>query len=339
MTRTAVVLLAAALVLAACGGSDDGDAADGVEVVDGYDAEVALDGLVAPTQISEAPDGRILVAQLNGGESDGAGQIVAVDLDRPEEREVLFDGLLKPTGVTVVGDEVWVMEERSLSRGPLVGGELEVVLDELPYNGRSEGTLTTTEDGRLLYNTSGSLFSRRPAEGSGTLFSLVPGEEPAAVADGFKHAYARTFGGDGTLWQTEMSDGSFDGRQAPDELVAVEPGDTFGWPACIGDREPVEEYGGTEERCQDEPRSHAVFEPGASPTSVAVAPWDSGVLLVALWNEGRVVTVPTTSEGAPHRGETFLTGLAHPQHLLVVGDRLLVVDLDGGRIFAVSEAD
>jgi hypothetical protein len=32
----------------------------------------------------------------------------------------------------------------------------------------------------------------------------------------------------------------------------------------------------------------------------------------------------------------FLTGVRHPQHLLALGDRLLVVDHAGGRILAVS---
>lgn len=310
----------------------------GVEAPEGFAVEVVVSGLAGPTQVSEAADGRLLVAQLNGGEDEGSGQVLAVDLDAPDDREVLFDGLLTPTGVTEAGGEVWVMEQRTLSRGPSDGGELEVVQDELAWNGRSEGTLTTTGDGRVLYNTSGSLFSRRPAEGSGTLFALDPGRaaEPEVVATGFKNAYARTVGADGRLWQVEMSDGSFDGTPAPDELVVVRPGDAFGWPACVGDRVPVEEYGGTEETCV-EPPSHAVFDPGATPTSVAVAPWDPEVLLVALWNQGRVVSVPTDPDRAPHAGTTFLTGVERPQHLLAVGERLLVVDFEGGRILAVSQ--
>ena len=40
------------------------------------------------------------------------------------------------------------------------------------------------------------------------------------------------------------------------------------------------------------PPSHALFEAGATPTSIAVAPWDPDVLVVALWGEGRVVTLP-----------------------------------------------
>ena len=318
-------------------GSDGAETVDEVTVPDGYDVtEIATD-LTGPTQIVRAPDGRLLAAHLNGGEGSTNGQVLAIDDD--DESTVLFEGLRKPTGVAVVGDEIWVMEERRLSRGQLDGGDLEVVLDELPYNGRSEGTLTATPDDRLLYNTSGTVRDKAAADGSGTLWSLTPGGEPEPVATGFKHAYARTYDDAGTLWQTEMSDGSYDGQPAPDELVAVEPGDDFGWPSCIGDRQPVEEFDGTEERCADTPRSHAVFEPGATPTSVAVAPWDPDTLLVALWNRGEVVEMPRQESDGPVEASAFLTGIEHPQHLLADDDRLLVVDFDGGRILAVERSD
>ena len=301
----------------------------------GFGTTEVVSGLVGPTQLTVLEDGSFLIAQLNGSEDDGTGQVLSVDPTADGEPTVLFDGLLTPTGVTVAGDEVWVMEQRRLSRGPLAGGELTTVLDELPFNGRSEGTLTTDSDGRVLYDTSGRLRDGAPAPGSGTLWAVSAGRDPAVVATGFKHAYARTFAADGTLWQTEMSDGSYDGQPAPDELLAVEPGDDFGWPQCIGDRTAVAEYGGTPERCAGTPRSHALFPPGATPTSVAVAPWDPDVLLVALWNAGEVVAVAADAP-APVEPTPFLTGLAHPQHLVADGDRLLVVDFDGGRVLAVT---
>jgi len=329
----------AVATLTSCG--DEGPAAvDGVEVPDGFAVSEVAGGLNGPTQFVRDED-RLLVAQLNGEEGGGTGQVVATALDDAGEADgdpsVLFEDLAKPTGVEVVAGEIWVMEERRLSRGPLDGGELTTVLDELPFNGRSEGTLTAIEDGRLLYDTSGTLDGTEAAEGSGILWSLTPGGEPVEVARGFKHAYARTFDADGTLWQGEMSDGSYDGEPAPDELVAVEEGDDFGWPRCVGDGTPVDLYGGTEESCAETPPSHALFEPGATPTSVAVAPWDPDTLLVALWNQGRIVSVPRDGgEDGPVEVEDFLTGLERPQHLLADGDRLLVGDYTGGRILSVT---
>lgn len=339
MAWRTTALVSLVVALGGCGGIDDGASpADGaIDVPDGFAIVEVRAGLRGPTQISPGPDGTLLVAQLNGGEGEGTGQVLLVHLASDAEPTVLFDGLQKPTGVTLLNDEVWVMEERTLSRGPITGGELEVVLDDLPYNGRSEGTLTAAPDGRLLYNTSGSIDGTGTAEGSGTLWALTPGGDPEVVALGFKHAYARVYDEAGMLWQTEISDGTYDGEPPPDELVAVTPGDDFGWPRCIGDRLPVEFYEGTAESCAETPRSQALFDPGATPTAVAVAPWDPDVLLVALWNEGRVVAVPRRAGEGPVAGEDFLTGIAHPQHLLADGDRLLVTDFDGGRILAVTE--
>jgi glucose/arabinose dehydrogenase len=330
----------AAAAAAGCGddGSPDGaggSTVDGVEVPEGFTVSEVVGGLVGPTQIVPLADGRIVVAQLAGGEGAGTGQVLVVDPASEEPPTVLFDGLLTPTGVAVLDQEVWVMEQRQLSRGPLTGGELTPVLTDLPFNGRSEGSLTATDDGEILYDTSGTLDGVDAATGSAGLWSLAPGGRPELVATGFKHAYARTFGPDGRLWQTEVADGTYDGEPAPDELVAVEPGDDFGWPQCVGNGTPVVFYGGTTERCASTPPSQALFPPGSTPTSVAVAPWDPVQLLVALWNDGRIVVVPT--DGArPVATTPFLSGIDHPQTLVSDGERLLVVDFGGGRILAVT---
>lgn len=323
-------------VLAGCGDDDDG-VVEGVEVPDGFSVIEVVTGLERPTQIAFDDDGALLVAQLAGSEGGGSGQVLRLDLDQPEERDVVVDGLLTPTGVASLDGAVWVMEQRRLSR---VGenGTVDVIADELPFNGRSEGTLTATDDGRLLYNTSGSLDGIDPAEGSGNLWSLTPGAEPVVLASGLKNGYAHTFDTEGRLWGVEMSDGTFDGSPAPDEVVLVEDGADFDWPQCIGDGTAVEFYDGTAEACAAAPASLTLFDPGATPTSIAVAPWDPALLVVTLWNEGRVVTVPIDDPDpdAPVANETFLTGIDHPQHVLADGDRLLLVDHDDGRILAIT---
>lgn len=318
------------------GGEVRSTSAVDITVPDGFEVTELVSELARPTQIVVDGDD-VIVAQLNGGEGDGTGEILRISLADPSQRDVLFDDLLKPTGVAVLDGEVWVMEERTLSRGPIEGGDLAAVLTDLPYNGRSEGTLTVSPDGQLLYNTSGTISGLGAAPGSATLWALTPGNDPEVLATGFKNAYGRTFDDDGVLWQAEMSDGNYDGEPAPDELVIVEPGDDFGWPLCIGDQQPVAFYEGTAEYCSSTPRSHALFEPGATPTSVAVAPWDEAVRLVALWVQGRVVAVPTDGD-EPVDYDDFLTGIERPQFLLADEERLLVVDHEGGRILAVVES-
>ncbi len=347
-SRRTAALVVLALIVAACTGGVDGEpAVEGVTAPDGFEVVELVAGLDGPTQLTTLPDGRLLVAELNGGEKEGRGRVLAIDQDTAAQggdedaaeagREVLFDGLLTPTGVAVVGDEIWVMEQRSLSRGPIGGGELTVVLEELPFNGRSETTLTATPGGSVLYGTSGSLGpGGEPVPDSGILWEHVPDGGSTRIAAGFKNPYAHAVDGDGPLWVTEMSDGRFDGERAPDELVEVSPGVDHGWPRCIGDRLPVLEFGADAAECEAGPPSQALFAPGATPTSVAVSPFEPETLLVALWNEQRIVAVPTAVEGRPHEPVDIVTGELRPQHLLVDGERLLIVDFDGNRILALQ---
>ena len=327
--------VAALLMFTACA-ADETPIAEGVTVPDGFEVVEVFDGLSGPTQISTGLDGTLLVAQLNGSENDEAGQVLVVDLEEGTT-EVLYSGLDKPTGVALLGNEVYVMERDRLSVGSLDAGSLEVIVDELPTNGRSEGTLTVTPGQTLLFNTSGSIRDGEVVEDSGQLWELRSGETPEVFATGFKNAYAHHVDSSGQVWVAEISDGSFDGAPADDEVIVVTAGDDGGWPRCVGDRVPVEEFGGDQQLCADTAESLAIFEPGATPTSVAVAPWDDRQLLVALWNEGRVVAIDLDG-GRPAPAETMLEGLEHPQHLLVVGEDVFVTDPDAGRILSVGPA-
>jgi glucose/arabinose dehydrogenase len=300
-------------------------------------SDVVVDGLRGPTQI--APDGRggYVIAELNGGEGEGAGRVLHLEtLDA--EPVVVVDGLLTPTGVTVDGDLLWIMERRTLTVGPLDDpSDRTIVLDDLPFNGRSEGTLSAVDGGGILYDTSGSRSGGELVEGSGTLWFLAdPDAEPEPFATGFKHAYAHTPAGDGRWFVTEMSDGRLDGDVPPDELVVASAGDDFAYPRCVGDRTPVGETGGVAVECDATPPSLALFPSSATPTGVSVAPWDPGTVLVALWNRGEVVAVPAVPGGAPHEPVVVFDEVEHPQHLLADAERVLLTDHDGGRVLALE---
>jgi glucose/arabinose dehydrogenase len=334
------------LVLAsACGDPaavNSGTSVDGVTATAGLVVELLADGLDGPTQLVVLRNGDLIVSEIGGAEDGGLGRVLRLAGRDLALRTPLLEGLSKPTGIAVVDDQLWVMEQRRLSVGPLEHtSDRTVVLDDLPFNGRSEGTLTVDANLGVLYDTSGSRRADRPAElvtGSGTLWSIAsPTAEPAIVASGFKHAYAHVIDADGQLWSTEMSDGRLDGAVPPDELVRVTTGDDFGYPLCVGDRDPVAELGATNETCAATPRSHALFPPGATPTSVAVAPWDPDVLVVALWNRGEVVAVPRSEAGRPHVPEVLLSGVGAPQHLVADHDRLLLTDFAGGRILSITK--
>lgn len=157
--------------------------------------------------------------------------------------------------------------------------------------------------------------------------------EPRQVASGFKNAYAHVHDGDGRLWTTEVAE-PIGGSSAPDEIDRVVEGGDHGWPACVGDHQPVEAFGGDERRCADTVRPTVTFEPvGATPTSIVLDPIDPGRFIVALWNAGRVVTVPVDGSGGP---ADLITGLDHPQHLLVDGDAVLVSDFATGTVWRIT---
>jgi len=320
-----VPVLVVALLLSAC--SADSQAFSVTEV---------MDGLVGPTQIAFDDTGRLLVAEINGGENDMMGTVSAVSL-RDLSKTLLFDDLDKPTGVSFFDGQVWVMERDRLSHGPVIGGDLAMVVSDLPNNGRSQGSLTVTDDA-LLFDTSGAKRGSDVVTDSGVIWQAAGANGvPTKIASGFKHAYAQALDGAGQLWTVEMTDGRFDDERAPDEVVAVRMGADHGWPHCVGDNRPVVEFGGSEERCGEVPRSLVTFDPGASPTSIVVSPWQDAVLLVALWNRGQIVSVRTDVAD----GQTLtviVSGLANPQHLLVDGDSVLVSEFGTGRILRLERS-
>lgn len=334
------------LLLAGCGGATTSQPATGLTLPTGFRAEVVAQGLIGPTQMLLGPDGSLWVAQLDGGENDGTGQVIAVS-QNDQKRSVLLDNLHKPTGIAIIGNALWIASGRDLLRAPLRGasvGPPETVLRDLPFNGRSNGTLTATTDGKLLYETSGSRSGSAAAAGSGTLWLLDPAAPtaPQPLATGLKGAYGHTVDGAGRVWTTEIGDDPVDGKAPPDELNLVVAGADFGWPQCYGERIPAQNYGGTAERCQQTRSPVALFPANSTPTSVAVAPWDANMLLVALWNaNGQIVQVATTPTGDNATGTVtpFITGLKNPQHLLAMSDgSLLVSDFGSGTVYRVRRS-
>lgn len=221
---------------------------------------------------------------------------------------------------------------RAASRGAV--GELEVVLRDLPSNGRSQGTLTLTPAGELLFETSGALTATGVREGSGALWRLDPANPaaPRPLATGLKGAYAHAFDASGTLYSTEVGDDWVDGRPPPDELNIIREGADYGWPSCYGDRQPAHNFGGTRARCAATEAPLALFARGATPTSVVGSPFEEGALLVALWAASRVVRVDARTGAVT----PFITGIRLPQHLLAHEGALLVSSFADGTVYRVE---
>ena len=340
--RAWAVVLAMSVLMASCGSTVN--QVEGVTAPEGFQTQLWASGFDRPTQMVFTPGGDLVIAELNGGENAALGRILLVASDDANDRVVLQTGLDKPTGVAVTGELLWIMERQRLSVTTLEpGAPRDIVADDLPSNGRSEGTLTVTPDGRLLYNTSGSKRGAARVAGSATLFAIddaaLGPQSPIVIATGFKHAYAHLVDESGQLWSVEMSDGVFDEIRASDELVAITAGDDAGWPQCVDDNRPVVEFGGTEALCAASPSSHALFGLGATPTSLVIAPWDTDSFIVTLWLPGQVVTVPRSAPAdGPHTPQVFIEGIESPQHLLVDGDGVLVSDHETGQIIRITPA-
>lgn len=350
MRQVVAVLVVLVGLLAACSSLPP----DGVELADGWSAEVVRDDLMGPTQVALAPDGRVLVAELNGEEDAGDGRVLDLGLAGSSESTVVVDGLLTPTGLQVLPNGVLLVQEQVDVVGIAPDGARTVLAADSPFNGRSQGTVGQLDpigvNGsvafRGLVTLTGTGSGPTPVAGSGTLSTLGPDGSGLPLAVGFKNAYAHAFGPDGELYVTEIGDGRYDGAAPPDELNVI-PRDVWrraaddngapydgGWPRCTGDADPTEEFGATAAECETLPRPVALFPPRATPTSVTVTP--SGRVLVALWVENRVVEVDPETGGVTD----VATAFDRPQHLLAMPDGTVLLTVHGsGELVRLTPPD
>jgi len=291
---------------------------------------IVVDGLDRPTQIADGPDGLLLVAQLAGDENDATGEILAVDVTTGERR-VIADGLDKPTGVLWADGTLWIMVRRGLISAPWNGtdptaGAPTTVLDDLPYNGRSEGTLTALDNGTFLYETTGTLTDGEAVPGSGTLWEYDPATGASrAVATGFKNAYGHVVLDDERIITTDIGDNITD--PPVEEIDVINPNQTadFGWPDCPGDT-----------TCADVVGPLAVFPVSSTPTGVAAIGND---VYVALFTTGQLLRVSLAGwniGSAPATPTEIVAGLDGPHSMLARTDGTLwISEHTAGRIIAV----
>ncbi len=305
-----------------------------------------------PTQFFIA-DGILWVAQLNGGENQNQGQVVTVDLLTGEEA-VQIEDLDKPTGIALIDDTLWIATRNELLKWSAAGEDTgpEAVLSDLPNNGRSNGTLTASPEGLLIFETSGNT---RDAD-SGKLWAYDPDTgERTILAKGLKGGYAHTFDDEGRLWLTEIADGAVAGNTLPGEINMLTKSDfdnaapgsaeqdnaeqipDFGWPRCYG-----RELTGPD--CSGVRAAVTALPIHSTPTGIAISPFSDRTILVALWVTGQVVEIPYTlvTDDAGHQNavgdaRVWLSGLSNPQHIEVAPDgSVWVSEFATGKIYRVT---
>jgi hypothetical protein len=276
-----------------------------------------VDGLEGPTQFQLLDDGRVLVAQLNGDENAATGQVLVVNPSTG-----------KPTGVLFHKGAVWVMVERGLLRaawdGTSVTQPAEVVLADLPFNGRSSGTLTVLADDRVLYTTTGNLEAAgQTTPGSGRLWAYDPATaESEEIAFGLKNAYAHALLPDGNLAAVDMGDNITD--PPVEEINVVDltgPAPvSFGWPACPGDQQ-----------CEGVVAPLATFPARQSPTGLSLSS-DGLFLFTVLHTQGTLISVKLEDGTVTQLG----TDLDLPHSVLATSEgEILVSEHGAGRIVAM----
>ncbi len=291
----------------------------------GFSAEALPTQFTQPTQFFVDEENQLWVAEINGPENAEAGRVVRIDLATGEQTVVATD-LDKPTGIALLGDTLWVAARNTLVKVDSAEGpdSAIVAIDNLAFNGRSNGTLTVTPDGKLLATTTG----RSSDPNSGRLWTFDPINGALdELASGLKNAYAHVYDADGRLWMTEIGDGSLDGVAYPGEV-------NYGWPTCYG-----RELAGTD--CDDVVPAVAVLPDHATPTGIAVSPFEPDTLLVALWLTGEVVAVDVSvsaeGEGVSGAVAPFISEMANPQHLVTMPDGTLwVSEYATGKIWIVE---
>jgi len=300
----------------------------GLQLANGYTATRYATNLLGPSALAwgPAPDPltkgprRLYIAQMNGAENAGTGQILA--FAEPNAAPVVIaSNLQKPTGLTWLNNALYVVAYRSLLR--LTDSDADGTLDrtetlvaDVPFNGRSLGQVDVGPDGRLYFESTGGSPTN-----SGYLYSINPdGTDQRIAARGLKNAYAYAFNPSGELYMTEIGDALLNPpREEINRWVADAD---YGWDRCPAELQAQDPSAAA---CQNVPKPIATFPTHASPTGLA---WFADGLLVAKWGpvEPAVVWVnPYTGEVKP-----FASGLQFPMDVLPVDDQsVLVLDFAG----------
>ena len=316
----------------------------------GFRAEVYARGLHNPTALAWGPDGKLYITQLNGEENAATGQVVVIDHPGAPP-VVVLEELFKPTGLVWREQNLYIVAGRDIVQTGLdQAGRLSrpmPVVDDLPFNTRSEGQIDLLPDGRLLFEASGDLNDPQ----SGRLLTLIPGEQPRVMATGLKNAYAHAIDPtSGEIYTTDIHEEPLDGQPPLEEINVVLADEDYGWPYCNAQRVPATNLGGTARRCAETQPALVTLPPHTTPTGLTL--YDGadfpaayrGVLYVALWNgqPPQVMRVVLNEPDGQRVGDatTFLHGLERPIDLLPDPQGgLLVLDYGAGVVYRVLPAN
>lgn len=304
----------------------------------GYTANVYAFGLNSPTALAFGSDPdpmtqqgwRLYVAQLNGGENAGTGQVIAID-NAGAKPQVILENLMKPTGVAWFNDALYVVAHRDVLKFTVAEGKLStplVLAKDVPFNGRSLGHIkvgpspdpfTGESENRLYFSSSGGR-----AGASGFIYSMkLDGSDRQTVARGLKNAYAFAWSlADGTMYSTEIGDAVMPPLE---EINIVKRDADFGWPACPATQ-----------TCAGIENPIATFSAHSTPTGIA---WWENSLLVTLFGpaDPHVARIPLDAQGNAGAATEFIRGMNNPIDVIVTHQGTLLVLGFAGMIWEIKK--
>lgn len=212
----------------------------------GFRAEIYASGLDTPRFVSFSPDGDLFVAEF-GSTNNSVKVLPDRDHDGKADSVITFaDGFYSPNNVafhdgwTYVGEFGRVVRLQDLD-GDLVADNREVFIGNLPSDGRHRTkTIGWGPDGKFYMNIGSFNDDAQEVSTRATIWQYnADGSGGRVFASGLRN----TVGFDwdfttGAMWGTDNGADDLGENWPPDELNQLVDGGDYGYPFCVGDREP-----------------------------------------------------------------------------------------------------
>ncbi len=220
----------------------------------GYDISVFASDLQRPRQMRVAPNGDLYVAEA------GAGRVSVFRAGKDgiaKTAETVMGGLSDPYGIAFypLDNPQWVYAATMtrIVRAPIGGGDVQVVIDNLPSGGHTSRDIVVSPDGQYIYVSVGSgsniadgMAKDAPAgwvashtkgetwdseAGRAMVLRFKPdGSDRHVVATGLRNCVTLGFDAAGSLYCSVNERDALGDDLVPDYFTRIAEGQFFGWP-------------------------------------------------------------------------------------------------------------